>query len=110
MSFTEILEPTEQALAIQTALEALSTVMTIMLCVTIAAFIVYLISIFYLCREEIRSATARKQIRPSHYEAALADSEIEFSDLEDGRTYDPVNISRAEAQFIASSGVLRSSR
>ena len=110
MSFTEILDPPDQMLVTQTALEALGTVMTIMLCVTIAAFIVYLFSIFYLCREEIRSATARKQNRPSHHEATLANSEIEFSDLADGRAFDPVSVSRAEAQFIATSVVLRSSR
>jgi len=51
---TRFSELIQQALIIRTALEALAPIVAVLGCVALAAFIVYLIGAFRLCRAEVR--------------------------------------------------------
>lgn len=54
-----------QALIIRAALEALSAVMAVMFCPSLAAFAVYLIGVWRLCRAEYRLSKCSSSRSPS---------------------------------------------
>jgi len=54
MNHTAFSKLIEQALLIRLALEALLPVIAVLCCLTLAAFVVYLIGVFHLCRAEAR--------------------------------------------------------
>ena len=69
----------EQAIVMRMALEALSVTMTILLCLTLVAFAVYLASVFYLCLLEIRPAKTLRQTSRSHRPAMPVNNECAIS-------------------------------
>ena len=54
MNETRFSELIEQALIIRMALEALAPIVVVLGCVALAAFVLYLMGVFHLCRAETR--------------------------------------------------------
>ena len=54
MNETAFSELIEQALIIRMALEALAPIVLVLGCVALAAFVLYLLGVFHLCRAEVR--------------------------------------------------------
>ena len=54
MKFSGSFDFIEQSLIIRAALEGLSAVIAVLFCMTLAAFVIYLIGVWRLCRAEDR--------------------------------------------------------